>query len=240
MLDFEQLRAQFEALELTPILLSIAIGSAIGYERERHGRPAGLRTHTLVCLASALLIYAARQLPFELASASATGGRIVVDPNRLAAGIVTGIGFLGAGTVIRAGDIVRGITTGATIWTVAGLGIVVGQGEYALACVGAVIVLVVLAGFDPLSRRIAPVVYRQLSVSGIGSEFSSVSARVSAVLKERSIRIQDLSGHRGGSDQPFVLVFHIRLRNSQQAPELLEQISREPGVQRVEWSQIHI
>src|SRR6185295_1203756 len=105
-----------------------------GFEREIHGRPAGLRTHMLVCLASALLIYASRRIPVELLAGTGIT-HLVMDPNRLAAGIVTGIGFLGASTVIRAGDIVRGITTGATVWAVAGLGIVVGQGEYVLAIV---------------------------------------------------------------------------------------------------------
>ena len=122
--------------EWMPIVVAVLVGGAIGFEREMHGRPAGLRTHILVCLASTLLIFASRVLPPE-SLVEGSAARIVMDPNRLAAGIVTGIGFLGAATVIRAGDIVRGITTGATVWTVAGLGIVIGQGEYAIAAVGA-------------------------------------------------------------------------------------------------------
>lgn len=223
--------------EWAPIAVAILVGGAIGFEREMHGRPAGLRTHILVCLASTLLIFASRVLPPELLREDSPA-RIVMDPNRLAAGIVTGIGFLGAATVIRAGDIVRGITTGATVWTVAGLGIVIGQGEYAIAVVGAVAVLIVLAGLDPLTRRIAPVIYRRLTVTGIGSEMSALSARVATILKEHDIRVQDLSGSRGGADEPFELVFHVRLRNLQQAPEMLGKISGEHGVKRVEWSQI--
>ncbi len=223
--------------EWTPIAMAILVGGAIGFEREMHGRPAGLRTHILVCLASTLLIFASRVLPTDLLRDESVA-RIVMDPNRLAAGIVTGIGFLGAATVIRAGDIVRGITTGATVWTVAGLGIVIGQGEYALAVVGAVAVIVVLAGLDPLTRRIAPVIYRRLTVTGIGSEMSSLSARIATILKNHEIRVQDLSGSRGEPAEPFELVFHVRLRNLQQAPEMLEKISSERGVKRVEWSQI--
>lgn len=223
--------------EWTPIAMAILVGGAIGFEREMHGRPAGLRTHILVCLASTLLIFASRVLPVDSLGDDAVA-RIVMDPNRLAAGIVTGIGFLGAATVIRAGDIVRGITTGATVWTVAGLGIVIGQGEYSIAVVGAFAVIVVLAGLDPLTRRIAPVIYRRLTVTGNGSEMSALSARVATVLKEHDIRVQDLSGSRGTADQPFELVFHVRLRNLQQAPEMLEKIAGEHGVKRVEWSQI--
>lgn len=223
--------------EWQPIAMAILVGGAIGFEREMHGRPAGLRTHILVCLASTLLIFASRVLPVGMMDQDSVA-RIVMDPNRLAAGIVTGIGFLGAATVIRAGDIVRGITTGATVWTVAGLGIVIGQGEYAIAVVGAVAVIIVLAGLDPLTRRIAPVIYRRLTVTGIGSEMSSLSTRIAAVLKQHEIRVQDLSGSRGEPNEPFELVFHVRLRNLQQAPEMLEKISSERGVKRVEWSQI--
>jgi uncharacterized membrane protein YhiD involved in acid resistance len=205
------------------ILLSIAV--------------AGLRTHMLVCLASALLIYASRKIPSDALEVG-FAGRIVMDPNRLAAGIVTGIGFLGAATVIRAGDIVRGITTGATVWTVAGLGIVIGQGEYLLAVIAAAFVLLVLAGLDPVARRIAPVIYRRVTVTGVRSELTQLSSRVAAIFAAHGIRVQDQSGKRGGVDEPFELVFHIRCRNVQQAPEMLEKIAQEHGVLRVEWSQI--
>lgn len=233
----EQLFTQITNLDVTPVVLAVVLGGAVGFEREVHGRPAGLRTHMLVCLASALLIYASRQIPIIPIQTSDTL-RIVMDPNRLAAGIVTGIGFLGASTVIRAGDIVRGITTGATVWYVAGLGIVIGQGEYALAILSTIAVLLVLAGIDPLSRRIAPVIYRRLIVTGTHTELPSLSKRVFAILVSHGIRVQDVSGKRGSTEEPFELVFHVRCRNTFQAPEMMEQVAREAGVLSVEWSQI--
>src|SRR5262249_51927623 len=150
----------------------------------------------------AVLIQASRVIPAGLPS-QGDAFRIVMDPNRLAAGIVTGIGFLGAATVIRAGDIVRGITTGATVWAVAGLGIVVGQGEYALAIVASVIVLLLLAVVDRLARGIAPVIYRRLIVRGERSELTQLAEKVGAILKGHRIRVQDLSGTRGPAEQPF-------------------------------------
>ena len=224
-------------LDWMPLLVALLVGAVIGFEREIHGRPAGLRTHMLVCLASALLIQASRILPLPPTGNGETL-RIVMDPNRLAAGIVTGIGFLGAATVIRSGDIVRGITTGASVWTVAGLGIVVGQGEYALALVGSVIVLVVLAGVDKLTRGIAPVIYRRLIVRGERSELTPLAQTVGEILQRHKIRLQDLSGTRAGLAEPFELVFHIRCRNLKQAPEMLELIASQKGVTSVEWSQI--
>ena len=228
---------QVTHLDVTPILLAVLLGGAVGFEREVHGRPAGLRTHMLVCLASALLIFTSRQIPVESLEASGVT-RIVMDPNRLAAGIVTGIGFLGASTVIRAGDIVRGITTGATVWYVAGLGIVIGQGEYVVATVSTVLVLFVLAGVNPLSRRIAPVIYRRLIVTGTQTDLPGLSKRISKILAGHGIRLQDLSGRLGTADEPFELVFHVRCRNTFQAPEMLEQVARESGVLRAEWSEI--
>lgn len=235
--EFQAIFEQITRLDITPIALAVLLGGIIGYEREIHGRPAGLRTHILVCLSSTVLIFASRQIPAELLMTEG-GARVVLDPNRLAAGIVTGIGFLGAATVIRAGDIVRGITTGATVWAVAGLGIVIGQGEYALAIATAMIVLVVLALLDKLTRGIAPVIYRRLVVRGLRSELVPLADTVGGILRKHDIRVQDLSGTRGPEDEPFELVFHIRCRNLQQAPQMLEQVAAQRGVLRVEWSQI--
>jgi putative Mg2+ transporter-C (MgtC) family protein len=226
-----------QKLDLVPLLVAILVGGLIGFEREYHGRPAGLRTHILVCLSSTLIIAASRKLPPELVQ-NQDLIKVVMDPNRLGAGIMTGIGFLGAASVIRAGDIVRGITTGATVWSVAGLGVVVGQGEYALAILGSGVVLVVLSGFDRLSRHVAPVIYRRVIVRGAQSELPALSSVVAQILSRHDIRVQDLSGTRGHDEEPFELVFHIRCRNAMQAPQMLELIADQKGVLSVEWSQI--
>jgi putative Mg2+ transporter-C (MgtC) family protein len=223
--------------DVLPLLAALLVGGMIGFEREIHGRPAGLRTHMLVCLASAVLIQASRVVPTTLVPQS-DAFRLIMDPNRLAAGIMTGIGFLGAATVIRSGDIVRGITTGATVWTVTGLGIVVGQGEYALAIAASSIVVVILVVVDRFTRGIAPVIYRRLIVRGEREKLSRIAEKIGSLLEERRIRLQDLSGTRGRSDEPFELVFHVRCRNVKQAPEMLELVAEQEGVTSVEWSEI--
>ena len=223
--------------DVVPLLVALLVGGLIGFEREWHGRPAGLRTHMLVCLASAVLIQASRVVPTTLLPQS-DAFRLIMDPNRLAAGIMTGIGFLGAATVIRSGDIVRGITTGATVWTVTGLGIVVGQGEYVLAIAASLIVVAVLAVVDRFARGIAPVIYRRLIVRGERAQLSRVADSIGRLLEGHRIRLQDLSGTRGGPDEPFELVFHVRCRNVKQAPEMLELVAGQPGVTSVEWSEI--
>ena len=106
------------ALQAPALLLAILLGGAIGLERESRGRPAGLRTHILVCLGATIIMIASTRMG-ELTQALSPASRIQVDPGRIAAGIVTGIGFLGAGAIIRIGDLVRGLTTAGCIWFVA-------------------------------------------------------------------------------------------------------------------------
>ena len=116
------------------LLMATALGAIIGYQRERAAKPAGLRTHVLICVGAAL---------FTIASLYGFGD--VADPARIAAGIVAGIGFLGAGAIIRRDEgLVAGLTTAATIWAVAAIGLAVGAGLYLVSAVTAVLISIVL------------------------------------------------------------------------------------------------
>src|SRR5207249_8351603 len=123
----------------------VAIGAAIGFERTFHGRPAGFRTHALVCVASALLMLVT---VFQTEWMTAVPlDAIRTDPTRMAQGIMTGIGFLGAGVIFKEGLTVRGLTTAASIWVTAAIGILVGIGFYLPAAAGTAATLLVLAAF---------------------------------------------------------------------------------------------
>ncbi len=235
-MDLGLIAQQFHHLDWTAFVLAIAVGGAIGLERELHGRPAGVRTHMMVCLSATIAIQASQSVSTALGESVV--GNLVFDPNRLAAGIVTGIGFLGAATVIRSGDIVRGITTGSCVWAVAVLGIVIGQQRYALALVGAGAMLVVLIGFDWIFRWVNPIVYRRLVVIGLGTDLAVISAPVRKILTGNKIRIQDLAGRIDPVAQTCEIDAYIRCRNLHQAPELLTQIGALEGVTSVEWAQI--
>jgi putative Mg2+ transporter-C (MgtC) family protein len=134
-----------EELRLLPrIAAALLAGAAIGWERQRHQKPAGLRTHALVAAASALLMLLAELLAAEPGSRG--------DPLRIAQGILTGIGFIGAGTIIHAGRSVIGLTTASTIWLAAALGLVAGAGFYVLTVAGTALTLAVLLFLRYLER----------------------------------------------------------------------------------------
>lgn len=140
------------ALILIPLCSAWVTGSLIGLERSYHGRPAGFRTHALVCLASALLMLATVHQPQWLGGLSQDIVR--TDPTRMAQGIMTGIGFIGAGVIFQEGLTVHGLTTAASIFITAALGVLFGIGYYEPAAIAAVLTLVVLGLFRVLERHI--------------------------------------------------------------------------------------
>ncbi|HTJ95764.1 MAG TPA: MgtC/SapB family protein [Pararobbsia sp.] len=134
---------------ISRLLIAALLGSVIGFERERLNWAAGLRTHMLVCLGSTLIMLVSA---FGFSDALRQSN-VVLDPSRIAAQVVSGIGFLGAGSILVRGEIVRGLTTAASLWSVAGIGLAVGGGMYTAAIGATLIILVILAGVKPLERR---------------------------------------------------------------------------------------
>jgi putative Mg2+ transporter-C (MgtC) family protein len=133
---------------LERLLIAAALGSLIGFERERLLWAAGIRTHMLVCVGACLfMIVSAYGF-----SASASSEHVVLDPSRVAAQVVSGIGFLGAGAILARGEVVKGLTTAASIWTVAAIGLAAGGGLYFAAAVSTAVIIAILAGVKPLEE----------------------------------------------------------------------------------------
>jgi putative Mg2+ transporter-C (MgtC) family protein len=126
------------------LLLAACLGLLVGMERELHHKPAGLRTNALICMGSALFVLISEHFALTL-------GLAATDPARIAAQVVTGVGFLGAGTIIQARGEVHGLTSAATIWMVAGIGTAVGVGYFSGALLGTALTLL-LVGLHPLQR----------------------------------------------------------------------------------------
>jgi len=147
---------------LSRLLGAILVGGLIGYERSFHGRPAGFRTHTLVCLASTLLMLVS---VYEHAWVPQSSDGIRMDPTRMAQGIMTGIGFLGAGVIFKEGLTVRGLTTAASVWITAALGILIGIGFYFPAAATTILVLFILSAFRWIESRMRTETYARLTVT---------------------------------------------------------------------------
>lgn len=136
-------------------------GGLIGFERSYHGRPAGFRTHTLVCMASSILmlvtIYQQQWFPGNIET-------VRIDPTRMAQGVMTGIGFLGAGVIMKEGLSVRGLTTAASIWITAAIGILAGVGFFGAVFIGTTFALVVVLAFRWIETRIPTLAYAHLTL----------------------------------------------------------------------------
>lgn len=134
--------------QILRLALATILGGIIGWEREKGRRPAGLRTHILVAVGSALVMIVSQSVVVQYSDA------FRADPGRIAAQVVSGIGFLGAGTILREGPVVRGLTTAASLWVVAALGLAVGIGAYTGAVIATALTLAALVLLQRIEKNI--------------------------------------------------------------------------------------
>lgn len=215
------------------LLLAVVLGGLIGLEREFHGRPAGLRTHILVCLGAAMIM----MLP-EFGRARPVGSGLSaswMDPGRIAAGIVTGIGFLGAGTILRMGDIVRGLTTAACIWFTAALGVMIGSGHLVIAAVSTGIGLLVLVLFERAEDWIKPTVYRTLRVRVQRDKLNVLEERSRAIFPEVKLQVLDESYGFDEEEAEAEITFQLRAKRGFDNKKVVSALIDLEGVRKVHW-----
>ena len=166
------------------LVIAATAGGAIGLERAYNGRAAGFRTHILVCIASALLMLL---LDFQwLNSSSERLDSIRIDPTRMAQGIMTGIGFLGAGVILHNSNSVRGLTTAASIWITAAIGIILGSGHFAIGAFACVLVLITLSLFRILEQHIPSRQYARLSIMA-SQNLEQMEPIIRALMRDQGI-----------------------------------------------------
>ncbi len=222
-------------LALWRITGALVIGGLIGIERSHHGRPAGFRTHALVCMASTVLMFVSifdeHWLP------EAVRQRIVLDPTRVAQGIMTGIGFLGAGTIVKEGLTIQGLTTAASIWITAALGVLIGVGLFGPAVWGAVLTIGTLAAFRSLERLI-PVQFAARVIARFGVDAAPSKRAIETLLREHGFAVGTMA-YRYEADAGFI---EYRLQVSGDSSSDMEGLSNAirtaPAVQRVTISMI--
>jgi len=210
------------------LIIAAILGALIGAEREYHGHPAGIRTHMLVALGSAIFTVLSIHGFGQEADASR------VDPTRIAAQIVTGIGFLGAGAILKDGVVIRGLTTAASLWATAAVGLGAGAGEYVVAIVGAAVVLVSLWPINALVERFrgSNVPDTQLRVQ---LERVDLVGRVSEILQAHRIEIGAITTQRLGKNA-FQVDLTLRGRRTADITASLEALANADGVDVVSTS----
>lgn len=173
-----------QLIPLAQLLLAALLGAVVGAQREIHGAPAGMRTHLMVSFGSALFTIISASAFGGFETSPGTSGLAAYDPTRIAAQIVTGIGFLGAGAIIKDGTTIRGLTTAASLWAVAAIGMAVGAGSVVLAVGATAIILFSLGPLGHLSHRLAQRAARQLRVRLRVSSVEVIHSATAALLRE--------------------------------------------------------
>jgi putative Mg2+ transporter-C (MgtC) family protein len=209
------------------IVAALVAGGLIGLERSHRGRPAGFRTHALVCLASSLLmlvtVYESHWFPQDSAA------RVIVDPTRMAQGIMTGIGFVGAGAIIKEGFTVRGLTTAASIWITAAIGILTGIGFYFAALIGTVLALGTLSTFRWIEARMPTETYAIFMVR-FAREAVMSEAALRNLVQSTGFSLHNLSYRLHGDVGQFEYRMVLRTMNAGNAHALSERLKADTSV----------
>jgi putative Mg2+ transporter-C (MgtC) family protein len=211
------------------LLVAAALGLAIGFEREIHGHPAGLRTHMLVALGSGLFTV------LSIRGFLGEPGTAPVDPTRIAAQIVSGIGFLGAGAILKDGIVIRGLTTAASLWATSAVGMAAGAGEYVIGAVAAAVILVSLWPINAIADRLHGTSLPESQLR-LAMERVDALGQVSEVLVRHKLEIGQIATQRLAKNS-YQADVTIRGRNASTIAAAIEDISRIPGVDIVSTTQ---
>ena len=179
---------------LVKLGLAVLLGGIVGFERELAGKPAGLRTNILICLGAALLMDVSTRIGL-------VDGHRIGDPGRIAAQIVSGVGFLGAGTIMQGGGTVTGLTSAATIWVVAAIGMAVGGGFYIEGIGAGLLVTFVLAGLGGIEHWVRRA--RRVASATIRAKPGTVFEDISSALKAHGVTVLDLRTFDHPEDRTF-------------------------------------
>jgi len=210
------------------LILAAVLSGIIGFEREFHGRAAGFRTHILLCIGSTLVMLTSMHI-FDLYS-----GKASPDPARIAAGVITGIGFLGAGTIMHSRSSVKGLTTAASLWVVAGIGLAVGSGLYFGSIVTTILTIVALLVFSKVEHAmIRKDWYRTLVVET--REGIEQLKNIREVLGEFRTDITDFEVERARDGSSMVLKLGLKLYETKNGVQIIDQVGHLDGVKNVRW-----
>ena len=208
------------------IAAGAALGATIGWERDRHGRQAGLRTHLIVALASATFMVVSAHFFFFQHYAGAAG--IAVDPSRIAASVVTGIGFLAGGAILKTGLTVQGLTTAAGLWLVAAIGLCAGAGMYPEALAATVMGLTALTLFRMLEGKKDGMLRRKVSV--VLAESTESIPALFEILGRAGALVSDFDFEKNPGSGNIGLTFEVQFPTGLGTTALITLLEAQPGV----------
>jgi putative Mg2+ transporter-C (MgtC) family protein len=209
------------------LLLGAVFGGIIGFERSSHGRPAGFRTHLLVCVASVLIMIVSEYYHYlSLWDPS----YVRVDPARLAAGAVTGVGFLGAGVIIKTGFTVQGLTTAACLWIVSAIGLAIGTGLYVAGLVSFVITYLALWLLRMVEDRMPRLSYRFMTI--VMREEGDEEA-ITSVIRKYNSTVSNINYEKDIEKRESSFDITISLSERTSVKKILDEISSLQNVKRV-------
>jgi putative Mg2+ transporter-C (MgtC) family protein len=219
------------------LLFTVIAGVVIGLNRDEHGRAAGMRTTLLVALAASLAMLQANLLIATTGKSSYSF--VTMDVMRLPLGILSGIGFIGAGAIVRRGELVRGVTTAATLWLVTVLGLCFGGGQFALGVAGLLLSSVVLMGLKQVERRLKKTFEATLTVVTKSADLNEGKLR--ADLLQAGYRVTASAVSYYLPRETYALRFSLRWMtypNADQIPPFVHELAHRAGVQKVHWKLI--
>lgn len=210
------------------LLLGALIGWIIGFEREVHGRAAGFRTQLIVCVAAVLIMITSENYYFHIHELDPA---LRIDPARISAGAIIGIGFLGAGVIIKSGYSVRGLTTAASIWIVSAIGLAIGAGLYPEAILTSLITITALILLRTMEKTIKPLRYKSITISTPAGE--NVEERITALLEKIGLRIHAIDYETSQATREYVYHYTVSTRDRTAKGQTFQELSSMDFITRV-------
>lgn len=206
------------------LLVAAVLGGLIGIERESLNKSAGFRTHTLVALGSCLIMITSIEMYTKV------GNGFASDPGRIAAQVVSGIGFLGAGTILRSNQGIKGLTTAASLWVVAGIGLAVGAGNYFTSVTTTAIVIIVLVYMGKFETYIRAAKKKEKSIQVVIKDRPGQLGLVSTCLGQMDVHIRSVKMSHHDKDDQVLLTFLINIPYSVHIQDVITEVKKIDGV----------
>ncbi|MBI5665675.1 MAG: MgtC/SapB family protein [Nitrospirae bacterium] len=205
---------------LLRLVLGAFIGGIIGFEREIHGRAAGFRTQLIVCVAAVLIMVTSENYYFHIHNLDAS---LRIDPARISAGALIGIGFLGSGVIIKSGYAVRGLTTAASIWIVSAIGLAIGGGLYFEGLVTTAITIIALIVLRIIERRIKTLRFKKIMISAPAD--INVEEKIMSVLSSFNFHVHSVNYEKDRSSGEITYHFTGSTRDKKTIGQLFHELS---------------